>query len=132
MSALVDRDQFGGHTLVYLPRYLAPDDPMFGLSDGEVEERFIPALLRMYPHLDRSDVLCTRISRVRHVVALPTLNYSQRLPPMTTSIPGLHIVNSAHIVNGTLNVNETLQLARRACSELLQHVGRPTLCEVRR
>ena len=132
MSALVDRDQFGGHTLVYLPKYLAPEDPMFSLSDAEVEERFISALLRMYPQLDRSDVLCSRISRVRHVVALSTLNYSQRLPPMITSIPGLYIVNSAHIVNGTLNVNETLQLARRACSKLLQHAGRPTLCEVHR
>ena len=130
MSALVDRESFGGHALVYLPKYVPPDDPMFELSDAEIEERFLPALLRMYPHLDRSDVLYTRISRVRHVVALPTLNYSQRLQPMSTSIPGLHIVNSAHIVNGTLNVNETLQLARRASLELLRHVGRPTLCEV--
>jgi protoporphyrinogen oxidase len=130
MSALVDRDHFGGHTLVYLPKYLAPDDPMFGLSDTEVEERFIPALIRMYPHLDRADVLFTRISRVRHVVALPTLNYSQRLPPMTTSIPGLHIVNSAHIVNGTLNVNETLQLARRACSALLRSTVPTATCGV--
>jgi protoporphyrinogen oxidase len=130
MSALVDRGQFGGHTLVYLPKYLAPDDPMFGLSDSEVEERFIPALLRMYPHLDRTDVLSTRISRVRHVVALPTLNYSQHLPPMTMSIPGLHIVNSAHIVNGTLNVNETLQLASRACAALLQPTMPEASCEV--
>ncbi len=130
MSALVDRDQFGGHTLAYLPKYLAPDDPMFGLSDAEVEERFIPALLRMYPHLDRSDVLFTRISRVRHVVALPTLNYSRRLPPMTTSIPGLHIVNSAHIVNGTLNVNETLQLALSACSALLRPTRPTASCKV--
>jgi hypothetical protein len=37
---------------------------------------------------------------------------------MTTSVPGLHIVNSAHILNGTLNVNETLALAERASRRL--------------
>jgi protoporphyrinogen oxidase len=130
MTTLVDREQFGGRTLVYLPKYLAPNDPMFECPDGQIENRFLSALLRMYPHLDRSDVLCTRISRARHVVALPTLNYSSRLPPMTTSIPGVYIVNSAHIVNGTLNVNETIQLANRTCSELLRIPNSPAFCEV--
>jgi hypothetical protein len=46
---------------------------------------------------------------------------------MTTSVPGLHIVNSAHIVNGTLNVNETVQLAERALPQLLAAVGSPAL-----
>jgi hypothetical protein len=58
------------------------------------------------------------------VLAISTLGYSDRLPPMTTSIPGLHIVNSAHIVNGTLNVNETIQLAEKAAARLLSQPGR--------
>jgi hypothetical protein len=45
---------------------------------------------------------------------LPTLGYSKRVPPVDTTVPGLHLVNSAHILNGTLNVNETVQLAERA------------------
>jgi len=119
MSALVDRQYFGGHHLVYLPKYVLPDDPAFALSDQEIEEQFVAALLRMYPHLQGSDVLCFRVSRVRYVLAISTLNYSHLLPPMKTSIAGVYIVNSAHIVNGTLNVNETVQLAEKAVPELL-------------
>ena len=120
MSAMVDKNaHFGGNSLVYLPKYLTPDDPTFSVPDEEIQKKFVEALLRMYPHLIASDVLCFKISRVRNVVALPSLGYSDRLPPMTTSVPGLHIVNSAHIVNGTLNVNETLQLAGRALPGLL-------------
>jgi protoporphyrinogen oxidase len=119
MSALVDRNKhFGGNSLVYLPKYVSPDDPSFTLSDLEVEEMFLEGLLRMYPHLHRRDILCFRVSRVRYVLAIPTLHYSQRLPPMTTSIPGVHIVNSVHILNGTLNVNETVQLAEKAAVQL--------------
>jgi protoporphyrinogen oxidase len=116
MSALVDRSQFGGNTLVYLPKYVDPDDPVFALSDGEIQESFLAALERMVPGFERGDLLAFRVSRVRHVFALPTLHYSSHLPPMTTSVPGLHLVNAAHIVNGTLNVNETIQLAERAAA----------------
>ncbi len=119
MSALVDRQHFGGRTLVYLPKYVLPHDPLFDRADREIEEQFVTALLRMYPHLCRADVLAFRISRVRYVLAVSTLHYSAGLPSMTTSVPGLHIVNSAHIANGTLNVNETLQLADRAAQHLL-------------
>ena len=65
----------------------------------------------MYPQFRREDVLCFQISRVKYLLPIPTLNYSENLPAISTSIPGLHIVNSTHIVNGTLNVNETVQLA---------------------
>jgi protoporphyrinogen oxidase len=119
MSALVDRQQFGGNALVYLPKYLSPDDPAFELSDDHLRHRFLTALGKMYPAFKPSDVLAFKVSRVRQVFAIPTLHYSQNLPSMFTSSPGIQIVNSAHIVNGTLNVNETVQLAERAVPQLL-------------
>lgn len=119
MSALVERSYFGGHSLVYLPKYVDPDDPAFSLSDSELEEKFMGALLRMYPHLGRDDLLAFRVSREKYVLAISTLNYSRILPGMETSIPGVSIINSAHILNGTLNVDETVQLAERASQQLL-------------
>lgn len=111
MSALVAKEQFNGRALVYLPKYLSPDSPDFALSDAEIQETFLAGLEKMYPSFRRDDVLCFQVSRVKHLLPIPTLNYSKKLPSPTTTIPGLHIVNSAHIVNGTLNVNETVQLA---------------------
>lgn len=114
MSALVRPAQFGGRGLVYLPRYLAPEDPFFEMPDAEVETLFLDGLRRVYPGVRGEDVLAFRISRVRYVMPLPTLGYSKRVPPVDTSARGIHLVNSAHILNGTLNVNETVQLAERA------------------
>jgi protoporphyrinogen oxidase len=119
MTALVDPQEFGGRSLVYLPKYIPADDPAFQLTDEQLEDSFLRAIERMYPHFDRSDVLSFQVSRVKYVMALSTLNYSTTLPPVHTSIPGLHILNSAHIVNGTLNVNETIQLAENGAAELL-------------
>ena len=114
MSALLRPEHFGGRGLVYLPRYLGPDDALFELPDSEIESLFLEGLMRVYPDVRREDVLAFRISKVRFVMPLPTLGYSKRVPPTETSARGLHLVNSAHILNGTLNVNETVQLAERA------------------
>ena len=119
MSALVDPSEFGGKSLVYLPKYLAPDDPHFRLSDDEIRERFVSALERMYPDFTRDDVIAFRVSRVRQVFAVSTLNYSENVPAVETSLPGVYLVNSANIVNGTLNVNETLTLAESVLPTVL-------------
>lgn len=114
MSTLVDPRNFGGRYLAYLPKYVNPDDPLFEKSDAEIEVVFVTALRRMVPELEADDILAFRVSRVRNVLALATLGYSENLPPIRTSVPGLHIVNSAQINNGTLNVNECVQLAENA------------------
>lgn len=119
MSALVDRDRFGGATLAYLPCYVAADDPLFAATDAEIESRFIEGLRLIHPDLTPEDVVAFRVSRVREVVAVPTLGYSERLPPMATGLRGVHLVTSAQIVNGTLNVNDTVALADDAARRLL-------------
>jgi protoporphyrinogen oxidase len=119
MTTLVKPGMFGGRSLVYLPKYVPSGDSALERSDEALQTDFIQALERMYPHFQASDVLSFQVSRVKYVVAVPTLNYSQNLPPMQTSIEGLHIINSAHILNGTLNVNETVQLAEQAAVTLI-------------
>jgi len=124
MTALVDPQQFGGKSLVYLPKYLPLNDPMFETNDAEIQQTFFTALKKMHPSLSDDDLLAFKVSRVRQVFVIPTLNYSKKLPPISTSVHGLHILNSAHIVNGTLNVNDTVQLAERAIPQLLAQTPR--------
>jgi protoporphyrinogen oxidase len=119
MTTIVDPAELGGHALVYLPKYMMSDESGFGETDEAVRERCLSTLERMYPHFSRDDVLAFRTSRARYVMALPTLNYSQRLPPMKTSISGVWAVNSAHILKGNLNVNETIQIAEEAIDTVL-------------
>jgi len=86
MSALVDKKEFGGNALVYLPKYVAPDDKLFEKTDAELEEIFLDALEKMYPHFDRKDVAAFKVSRVRQVFPLPTLDYSANVPSVKTSL----------------------------------------------
>lgn len=120
MTALVDRERFGGHALVYLPRYLSQEDPSWQLSDDDIRHSFLSALVRMYPSFTLEDVVAFHVSRARQVLAVSTLNYSdEHLPPVRTSLPGVSIVNAAQIANGTLNVNETLAVAKAGLADIL-------------
>jgi protoporphyrinogen oxidase len=120
MSALVDQEAFGGNALVYLPKYLTQTDPFWKKTDAEVVESFLAALERMYPRFDRKDLIASQVARVREMLAVSTLNYSDRSrPPLRTSLPNVYIANSAQIANGTLNVNETVALANQSAADLV-------------
>lgn len=118
MSSLVDREMFKGRSLVYLPQYLPPSDAAFDRSDQQIQQDAFSALRRIHPSLDEDDVLACRVSRARYVFARPTPGSAAQMPPVDTSLPNIHILNSAHISAGTLNVNETVQLAQQHARRL--------------
>jgi len=127
MSALVDKKEFNEKSLVYLPKYVLPDDLIFSRSDEEIKEEFIKALLKMYPHITAEDILSFNIAKAKYVFALSTINYSENVPPVKTSVPGVYILNSSHIVNGTLNVNETLELIKQKVNEIFEAITKEKL-----
>jgi protoporphyrinogen oxidase len=110
MTSMIDKAEVGGHSLVYLPRYVRPDDPLLDEDDDTLRELFLGHLRRIQPKADPADVIAFRVSRIPEVFAVPTVGYSHSMPPTTTSIPGLQLIGSANLPFATLNVNDTLSL----------------------
>jgi len=123
MSALVDKQHFGSNSLVYLPKYVSPDDPLFDQPDQEVEAYFSSMLMKMYPALKDENFKFKGIARARNVITVSTLGYSNKLPGIKTSIPGVFIINSSQITDGTLNVNETIKVAESKLQEVINEMN---------
>jgi protoporphyrinogen oxidase len=119
MTALIDKKEVNGKHLVYLPKYINSDDSLFAADDEELRMLFIGSLLKMYPSISNEEIIFWGVSKARNVFALPTIEYSQKVPDVITSISNFYIVNSAQIINGTLNVNETIQVAEKKLNEIL-------------
>ncbi len=119
MTALINPKEINGHHLIYLPKYVNSDDEMLNLPNEELSLSFLNDFLKMYPSVDKADILFCGVSKARNVFSLPTLNYSGKLPDIKTSIDNYYIINSAQIINGTLNVNETIQVAENKLAEIL-------------
>lgn len=118
MSTIVDpKTQLHGNHLVYLPKYLPDDHEGLNESDDDYQEKCLSTLERMYDHFSRDNVLDFKVARAKYVAALATIDYSTRLPPIVTSVPGFYALNSAHILEGNLNVNETITLGETKLNE---------------
>jgi len=119
MSALVDKKYLGGKSLVYLPKYVTSDDPLFKQPDDELRNYFLDNFKKMYPWLTDANIKFAGIARAKHVITVAKLNYSEVLPGIKTSLPGVSIINTSHIKDGTLNVNETVRVAETKLEEIL-------------
>lgn len=119
MTSLIKPEEINGNNLIYLPKYLNSDDTLFKKSDEELSNTFLNEFLKMYPSVKRDDVLFCGVSKAKNVFCLPTLNYSESVPGIKTSIDNYYVVNTAQIINGTLNVNETIQVAENKLKEIL-------------
>ncbi|MEP6925983.1 MAG: NAD(P)/FAD-dependent oxidoreductase, partial [Ginsengibacter sp.] len=124
MSALVDKKYLGGNALVYLPKYVVADDPLFKQSDHEIKNYFIENLKKMYPWLKDDNIKFVGVARARHVITVAKIGYSETLPNVKTSIPGVYIINTSHIKDGTLNVNETVRVAETKLEEILIDIAK--------
>ena len=114
MTNLIATEETNGRHLIYLPKYTAPGDPLFEASDDEVWELFGKSFRRMFPDLKEGDIEKRLVFREKLVQPLPTLNYSDRVPPIQTNLAGVMVANTTQIINSTLNNNEMVKIARRA------------------
>jgi protoporphyrinogen oxidase len=103
-----------GKALVYLPRYMPPEDPFYNKSDEEVIDIFLGALRRIFPDIADKDILAKRIHRERFVQPIQKMDYSKNIPPMQTPLKNLYMANTTMILNSTLNNNEVIKLAKKA------------------
>jgi protoporphyrinogen oxidase len=111
---------FDGKTLVYLPKYVAPDDPLFTQDDSAIRQSFISALIRMIPGFDPAGVRAFRVSRVRNVFPFPIASAPYTPPPFATSLAGVTLATAAQIDDATLNVDRSIGLANAAAEYVLQ------------
>ncbi|MGC4034402.1 MAG: NAD(P)/FAD-dependent oxidoreductase [Chitinophagaceae bacterium] len=119
MSALVDKKNFGGNSLVYLPKYVVADDPLFNQSDEQLRSYFLDNFKKMYPGITDDNIKFAGVARAKHVITVAKMNYSDLLPGVKTSVPGVSIINTSHIKDGTLNVNETVRVAETKLQEII-------------
>lgn len=119
MTSLTTPEHFGGHHLVYLPKYVPSDDPLLDAPTDEIVATFLKGLTRIYSDFEVSDAVQHEVARARYVLALPTLGYSANLPPIATETPGLYVCNSAQIVNASLSINESVALADRTAKTFI-------------
>lgn len=120
---------FHTRSLVYLPRYLAPDDPWHGRPEEEITPLFHEALRRVYPAFSREMIVARSLQRAPFVQPIHTTDYADRLPPVRLA-DGLWLASTAQIHPWPLNNDRVLRQARQVSEALLAETSRAPAVEV--
>ena len=118
-TTYIDPQFVGGHHLVYLPKYTAPDSLLRKMNDDQIREMWLYHLELMFPQFDRSWIRYFLIHRERYVEPLHTLNSTQLIPAVKTPIENLYLATSAQIYPTLTNCESISRKAREVVELIL-------------
>jgi protoporphyrinogen oxidase len=114
----------GGRHLVYIPKYLAPENRHWSTrSDEDLRSECFEHLTTMFPGFDQSNVVHAVIHRERFVEPLYTIGFHRDIPPLEGPVPGLFVVNNSHTYPFLLNCESIVSLAGRAAGIIADPAG---------
>ncbi|HVA22842.1 MAG TPA: NAD(P)/FAD-dependent oxidoreductase [Chloroflexota bacterium] len=112
-------ERYGGKHIVYLSRYMPPDDPMFAMSQDDLLAAYLPHLRKINPAFDPSWIRQSWLFRDSQAQPIITTGYQQLQPAFTTPIPNLYLANTTHIYPEDRGTNYAVRLGRQVAALLL-------------
>lgn len=116
----VSPEHFGGDHIVYCGDYLEPDHEYFRLSEDELLERFIPALLRINPAFKREWIKHTWLFRTPYAQPVPLRNHSNIIPSIETPVAGLYFASMSQVYPWDRGTNFAVEIGRKAAKLMLR------------
>ncbi len=113
ISNLIGRAQFGGNSVLYLASYLPSDSEMFHSAPEAIFDSYSDSLKKIFPHYDRSQVTEYRVERHPFADPIPSLNYSEQLPPLQTSIENLYLSDFTRVYPYDKGSDKSIEIANR-------------------
>lgn len=115
---LVAPDEYGGQHLVYFPRYLRLDDPMWQMPDDRLFTDQIAWLSRRFGFDLRSRIQENWMFRFARGATLTDAGFACKIPPCRSGIDGLYLASMCHVYPDERSVNNSLRIAIKALRDM--------------
>jgi protoporphyrinogen oxidase len=116
---LIDTSDSGGMHLLHLLRYTHRDDPLFGVTDEEVLEAYLPALRRLFPGIALTDDSERFVFRAPFVEPLYSRGFLERQPPMEVVPGAVYLATTAQVYPQVTSWNGSVGLVRKVVDLIL-------------
>lgn len=108
----VSPQDYGGARLVYITNYLAPSDPLLGLSADELVRMYLPHLRKINGSFQEDWVNGYRVYRDDGAQPVVVRGYSQIIPQHETPVAGLYLANTTQIYPEDRGTNYSVRLGK--------------------
>ncbi|MHB8620167.1 MAG: NAD(P)/FAD-dependent oxidoreductase [Chloroflexota bacterium] len=112
-------ERYNGRHIVYLSRYMPPDDPLLSLSKEDLLATYQPHLVKVQPRFRPDWVHQSWLFKDSQAQPIITTNYGRLRPPFTTPIPNLYLANTTQIYPEDRGTNYAARLGRQVAALLL-------------
>ncbi|GAC1360737.1 MAG: NAD(P)/FAD-dependent oxidoreductase [Acidobacteriaceae bacterium] len=112
----------GDHSIVYVPYYMPVTQERFSWPDKRLLEEAFACLQRINPALAPTDILDTKVARLRHGQPICEPNFAAKIPPVQTPIAGLQIADTCFYYPEDRGIAESARLG----SAMANHLGPAT------
>jgi protoporphyrinogen oxidase len=110
----------GGETIVYVPYYLPVTNPRFGWPDEALLDEAFAVLRRLNSALDATDVIGSRVARLRHAQPICEPGFAAKLPPIQTPIAGLQIADTCFYYPEDRGISESVRFGKAMAESIAQ------------
>lgn len=114
---------YDGSHIVFLSRYLATEDPVWGYTDQEYLDLAVTHLTRMFPQLDRSWIIEHRVWRAEYAQPITERGYSQYVPGRETPFDNALISTMAQIYPEDRGTNYAIREGRAVAADIAKRLG---------
>jgi protoporphyrinogen oxidase len=115
----IPRERYGGRFVLYISKYMFPDNPLWSARDNEVWSVYRPFLQRVNPKFDDSWVLARHHFKAAYAQPVIPRNYPSVMPRFETPVPGLYHACMAQIYPEDRGQNYAVRSGNRAAQALL-------------
>jgi protoporphyrinogen oxidase len=115
---MIPAEEYGGLHIAYLSRYVTKDEPLWKMTDAQVEEVTVAALRRIYPEFGADRLTNVHVFRTATAATVCDLNFSQKVPACRTQVERMYVANMCHIYPDERSVNNSIRVAAEACRVL--------------
>jgi len=109
---------YQGKHLVFVSRYLATQDPVWGFSDEQYLDFAVEHLQRMFPDMSRSWIQDARVWRAEYAQPVTERDYSKYVPPAETPFSNATISTMAQIYPEDRGTNYAVREGRSAAVKI--------------
>jgi protoporphyrinogen oxidase len=116
----IEPAHYGGDHLIYCGDYLDPAHEYFRLSEGELLDRFLPALRIVNPSFERGWVRKFWLHSEPYAQPIVPVGHSRNIPPLATPLPGLFWASMSQVYPWDRGTNFAVELGRDVAREVLK------------
>lgn len=117
---LIDPKYVKGHHLVYLPKYLAPDNDMAHWPDEKVKAEWMRHLKRMFPDFNEGWITDFFVQRARYVEPIRPIGTREDIPTIRTPVDRLYMGNTAMVYPNLGNGEAVTRFAYKIVEQVIK------------